>query len=167
LRRRAGDARGAQVVAALERTPPHDFSQIHCGTCLAKCAGMTQATKTGRPLLLIVDDDARSARLLAKLLREDGFDVDVAFDGGSALSRLGDAPTPDALIVDLHMPHVDGWTVASYARSRRAAIPILIVTAYPELLRGLHGLEPHPTVFSKPLEYAELKTALDHLERAA
>ena len=120
-----------------------------------------------RPLLLIVDDDARSARLLARLLHEDGFDADVAFDGGAALARLGRSPVPDALIVDLRMPHVDGWTVASYARSRRAQIPIFIVTAYPEQLRGLNGLEPRPTIFSKPLEYAGLKTALAGVEAAA
>ena len=113
-----------------------------------------------RPLVLVVDDDARSARLLAKLLREDGFDAEVAFDGGAAIARLSQAPIPDAMVVDFKLPHADGMTIASYARTRRARMPIFIVTAYPELLRDREALEPPPNVFSKPLDYGDLRSAL-------
>jgi two-component system response regulator MprA len=119
-----------------------------------------------RPLLLVVDDDLRSARMLAQLLREDGFDVEVAGDGAAAVSRLTKAPMPDALVTDFRMPNLDGVTLARVARALRPNMPLVIVTGYPELVNDLalssgggFGSRP-PVVLAKPLSYPELATAL-------
>src|SRR5581483_8635966 len=108
------------------------------------------------PTLLLVDDDVRTARLLARMLRDDGFDVEVAADGAAAIARLSQGRVPDALITDIRMPHADGEAVARYARSRRADLPILVVTSYPQQAGGLEALVPPAMVFTKPLDYGEL-----------
>lgn len=114
--------------------------------------------------VLVVDDDARSAGLLARLLREDGYSVDVECDGAAALARLDRLPTPDAVITDYRMPFADGMAVARGARLRSPRIPIYIVTAYPELIDE-GALDPRARVFAKPLSYSELTTALGAQEK--
>jgi CheY-like chemotaxis protein len=114
-----------------------------------------------RPRVLLVEDDARSGRKLADMLREDGYDVDLALDGAAAIARLTRWPSPDVLVTDLNLPNVDGLTVARYARSRRHDVPVVIVTGYPHLLlQAPDPLDPAPTVFTKPIDYAELTTML-------
>jgi CheY-like chemotaxis protein len=113
------------------------------------------------PLLLIVDDDVRSARILAQLLREDGFQVEIATDGASAIGRLARSPIPDTLITDFRMPLAGGEEVARYARSRCANMPIFVVTGYPELVADLSAkFEPALVVFSKPLPYNDFAREL-------
>ncbi len=111
------------------------------------------------PLVLIVDDDARSTRLIAQMLREDGFNVEVVLDGARAIARLTRAPLPDVLVTDLSMPHADGNSVTMFARSQKPGLPVIFVTGYPHLATSLAG-EPRPTLFTKPVNYAELLTAL-------
>lgn len=111
-------------------------------------------------LILLVDDDVRSARILARMLREDGFDVELAIDGAAAIGRIAWAPLPDVLVTDLRMPHADGMAVVRYARSRRANLPVLIVTGYPDLVPQDDALDPALTVLSKPLDYALLHQEL-------
>jgi two-component system response regulator MprA len=114
-----------------------------------------------RPRILLVDDDTRTARLLAHMLREDGFDVELAWDGATAIGRLTRLPLPDVLVTDLHMPHVDGVAVTQYARSRQPKIPVFIVTGHPNLAAKLDpGLDPAPVVLTKPLDYARLTEEL-------
>jgi len=111
--------------------------------------------------ILVVDDDVRTARLLARLLVEDGFDVEVSSDGATAIARLSREPAPDVLVTDLRMPHADGLSVARYARSRNPSIPVFIVTGYPELVGSLDNvLAPIARVFTKPLAYPELTEAM-------
>jgi two-component system response regulator MprA len=115
------------------------------------------ASRDRRPLVLVVEDDARSAGLLARLLRTDGYDTDVTTDGAAALARLTRDPVPEAVITDFHLPHADGLAIAHYARSRRAGIPIFVVTGYPHSLENVAGWVGDPFVlFTKPLDYAEL-----------
>jgi CheY-like chemotaxis protein len=109
--------------------------------------------------VLVVDDDVRTARLLARLLSEDGFEVEVSSDGATAIARLSREPMPDVLVTDLRMPHADGLSVARYARSLSPTIPVFIVTGYPELASS-HELSPVARVFAKPLAYPELTAAM-------
>ncbi len=122
----------------------------------------TQSEK--RCLLLLVDDETRSARVLAKMLREDGYEVELAFDGAAAIARLARSPVPDVLLTDFRLAHADGVAVAEYARSRRATMPILMLTGYPEIAaRLIDDLDPAPVILPKPLAYADV---MRELERA-
>jgi len=111
-------------------------------------------------LVLLVDDDLRTTRRMADMLREDGFAVDVARDGASAIARLARDPVPDAVVTEINVGHVDGATVGQFARTRRAGIPIVVVTGYPHSFRpAAFGVQP-PLVFTKPVDYVSLRDAL-------
>ena len=117
-----------------------------------------QIRSENRPLVLVVDDDARSAGLLARMLRTDGYEAEVTTDGAAAIARLTRSPVPEALVTDFHLPHVNGLAVGRYARSRRSAMPIIMVTGYPQSLEdAVDPLDPPPIVLlTKPLDYPEL-----------
>src|SRR5262245_11232922 len=78
------------------------------------------APRTNPALVLVAEDDVRTGRVLARMLEDDGFDVELANDGAAAIGRLAREPVPDVLVTDLRMPHADGNAVARYARSRCA-----------------------------------------------
>lgn len=119
-------------------------------------------------LILVVDDDVRTARLLVRMLREDGFCVELAFDGAAAIGRLTRSPIPDVLVTDLKLPYADGVAVVRYARSLRSDLPVLVITGYPELVpRDPDALDPAPTVLSKPLDYDVLHEELQRVTESA
>jgi CheY-like chemotaxis protein len=114
-----------------------------------------------RTQILLVDGDARTARVLSRMLREDGFDVEIALDGVAAIGRLSRSPAPDVLVTDLATTHPSGFDVAEYARSRRSDLPVFFVTGHPELARSRDGaLLPEPRIFTKPLDYAAFSREL-------
>jgi PAS domain S-box-containing protein len=85
----------------------------------------------GRPVppprrILVVDDDADSARMLARLLRRDGHEVAEAFSGPEALERL-EQSGPDVIFLDLGLPGLDGYEVARRARARPKGETVRIV----------------------------------------
>ena len=83
----------------------------------------------GRPRVLVVDDEASIRDLLSKTLALAEYDVDLAFDGRTALERLRTTPY-DLLITDLKMPGVDGLTVIREARRLKADLPVIIITGF-------------------------------------
>ena len=121
--------------------------------------GDEYATPVEGITLLVVDSEIASARALIRLLRDDGFTVELATDGSLAIARLSRDPLPRVLISDLHLPGADGTAVANYARSRNPKMHVVFVTARPELARK-HALDPSAVVFKKPVEYQALHTHL-------
>ena len=117
--------------------------------------------------VLIVDDDDRSGRKLGDLLRRDGFVVEVCPGGLAGLQRLAERPLPDVLVTDLRMPQIDGITLARLARTHSPTLPILIVTAYPDLARRFEGADPKIQIFVKPLDYSTFVDALKTLPKSA
>ena len=122
--------------------------------------GFVDAAATRATSILLVDDDVRTARLLVRMLEQDGFEVELASDGAGAIARLSRLPVPDVLVTDLRMPYADGLAVARYARSRQPSLPVFVVTGYPELVdRALDGAAP-VSVHPKPLDYELLTDAI-------
>ncbi len=116
-----------------------------------------------RHRILVVDDDARTARLLVRMLREDGYDAELAVDGAGAIGRLTRAPLPDALVTDLKLPYADGIAVARYAQSRCPRLPVFVITGHPEFMAGAEdSFDPRPIVFTKPIDYADFSDQLSH-----
>jgi CheY-like chemotaxis protein len=122
---------------------------------------MSGVQQNRRNRVLLVDSDDRTNNRLAGLLRDDGFDVDVVRDGAAALARLARSPLPEALVTELNVRFVDGASVARYARTRRPGLRVVILTTRPNSLReDALGSGPPPLVLTKPLEYAQLLSAL-------
>lgn len=117
--------------------------------------------------VLVVEDDERSGRKLTDLLRRDGFAAEACPGGFTALQRLMAAPAPDVLVTDLRMPQIDGITLARLARSHNPGLPIMIITAYPDLAHRIDSGEPMPQVFIKPIDYLALVGALRALPKSA
>jgi DNA-binding response OmpR family regulator len=82
------------------------------------------------PTILIVDDDGDARRMYAEYLRTKGWVAFTATDGRSGLDKANEL-TPDAIMLDLAMPRVDGWTVLKQLResSWTAGIAIVVVSA--------------------------------------
>jgi len=119
-------------------------------------------------IVLLVDDDLRTTRRMADMLREDGFAVEIARDGAAAVSRISRAPVPDALVTELTTAHVDGLAIARFARNQRPGLPVMILTGYPNLFHdAAFAGGPAATLFTKPVDYAVLKTALREALQAA
>src|SRR5437773_2289082 len=80
------------------------------------------------PLVLIVDDDADIRDALSETLREEGYDVAVAEDGARALEQMAKA-TPDAILLDVMMPKLDGREFMRGLRHRPTEVPVILFTA--------------------------------------
>jgi len=78
-------------------------------------------------LILVVDDDPPSVKMIAFLLREEGYDVITASNGREAL-RLVEERAPDLIILDIMMPHIDGLEVCRRIRER-SDVPIIFLSA--------------------------------------
>lgn len=77
--------------------------------------------------ILVVEDDPKTADLLRLYLRREGHQVLVAADGARAL-ELARAEQPDLILLDLMLPHVDGWEVCRVLRTEQP-VPIIMLTA--------------------------------------
>lgn len=113
--------------------------------------------------ILLVDDNQDGAETLAFLMRQNGCQVEVCYDGPSALTKLKTFE-PDACVIDINMPKMTGYELAR-AVSTREHVPVLAtLTAYDDythLDRAVDaGFELH---FTKPVDPEEL---IDQLERA-
>jgi len=125
------------------------------------CNSMSAAPSSSAFVVLLVDDDLRTSRRLADMLREDGFAVEIARDGAAAVARLSQSPTPDAVVTELTTAHADGVAIGRFARSQRAGLPVPVVTNFPNPLRPDALAEgPPPFLFTKPVDYSALRECL-------
>lgn len=90
------------------------------------------------PLVLIVEDDAEIAEILAAYLQHDAFRFAHAADGNVAL-ELHHSLQPDLILLDIQMPHLNGWEVLSEVR-RRGETPVIMLTAHDDDIDKLTGL---------------------------
>lgn len=92
-----------------------------------------------QPLVLLVEDDAELAELIADYLREHGLTVEVEGRGDRALDRVR-RTTPDLVVLDLMLPGLDGLSVCRRVRPEYSG-PILMLTARGEDIDEVTGLE--------------------------
>ena len=91
------------------------------------------------PLILVVDDEPKVARLARDYLEKNGFRVLTAADGQSALATAR-REKPDLVILDLMLPNIDGREVCRILR-RESDVPIIMLTALSEEIDQVTGLE--------------------------
>jgi diguanylate cyclase (GGDEF)-like protein len=94
--------------------------------------------------VLVVDDDRNLRKIISTNLELAGYQVTTASDGREAVSKV-EHETPDLVLLDLMMPHMDGYEVARYLRNHPnptiANVPIIILTAKGETEDKLRGFE--------------------------
>jgi len=87
-------------------------------------------TTTAQRTVLVVEDDDDARLSFAEVLEDDGYHVVHARDGREAEAYLRDNPRPAAVVLDLMMPRLDGWSVAAMIKQGRLPlVPIVVVTA--------------------------------------
>ncbi|WP_317205138.1 EAL domain-containing protein [Janthinobacterium sp.] len=117
--------------------------------------------------ILIVDDDAQNRRLLAVLLRPEGYLTTSAASGEEALAAVSQC-APDLILLDIMMPGIDGYQVAGILKADPATanIPIIMVTARHERDARLAGLNAGAEEFlTKPVDRTELWLRVRNLLR--
>lgn len=117
--------------------------------------------KTARKRLLIVDDD-RDALESLKLLLESSYDVCLAASGVDALTEINSGFYPDAVLLDLLMPTMDGVELVREMTRLGVKAPVLVVSADPEAERKAREMGV-AEVLRKPFTYEQLKAKLERV----
>jgi two-component system, OmpR family, response regulator MprA len=116
--------------------------------------------------ILVVDDEPAVRESLRRALELEGYRVELATDGDEAIARLGEAEQPDAVILDILMPRLDGLEVCRRLRSSGNAVPVLMLTAQAEIDSRVAGLDAGADDYlPKPFALAELFARLRALLR--
>ncbi len=118
-----------------------------------------------KPKVLIVDDEARMLRLMEAMLIPAGYQVVLAETGTEAITKAM-LSSPDVILLDVMMPGMDGFEVASKLRANKQTkdIPIVMVTALGEVRHRVKALESGADDFlTKPVDKTELLTRVKTL----
>jgi two-component system, OmpR family, response regulator ArlR len=108
----------------------------------------------------VVEDDPSIARFLAAGLTYKGFKVSVASTGTKALEQVASV-TPDAVLLDVMLPDLDGFEVCRRLRANHAHLPILMLTARTAMAEKMAGFESGADEYiTKPFDFEELLARL-------
>ena len=118
-----------------------------------------------RPRVLVVDDDRAVRESLRRSLEFNGYAVTVAADGAEALASIG-ANGPDAVVIDVMMPRLDGVETTRALRTAGNDVPILVLTARDSVGDRVEGLDAGADDYlTKPFALEELLARLRALLR--
>ncbi len=115
-----------------------------------------------RARILVADDESNIRKVLAALLRREGYEPISAADGAEALRILdAEGQDIDAVITDLKMPQVDGMTLLREIGERQAEIPVILITAHGTVDTAVHATKHGAFDYlQKPFEQDELRLIL-------
>ena len=118
--------------------------------------------------ILVVDDERPVRESLRRALELEGYEIELADDGVAALAALEDGDDPDAMILDVLMPGVDGLEVTRQVRRGGSRLPILMLTARVEVGDRVAGLDAGADDYvTKPFALEELLARVRALLRRA
>ncbi len=124
-------------------------------------------SSTDQPRLLIAEDDSEIRLALERILGYEGYAIVSVGDGAAALEAIQEE-RPDAILLDVAMPFVDGITVCRRIRDRGNRTPVLMLTARHELSDRVEGLDAGADDYlAKPFELEELLARIRALLRRA
>jgi two-component system response regulator MprA len=116
--------------------------------------------------ILVVDDERAVRESLRRALELEGYEIELAADGREALDRLESGAQPDALILDVLMPGVDGLEVCRRLRRTGSRLPVLMLTARDAVENRVAGLDAGADDYvTKPFALEELLARIRALLR--
>ncbi|NER84538.1 MAG: response regulator [Leptolyngbya sp. SIO1D8] len=128
----------ANLKAALEHQVnfPEKFAQTSfpgSSSVSGSISSVQSTLKAEKGNILLVDDQPENLKLLSDLLEEQGYEVRQAMNGGIALQAIALTP-PDLILLDIHMPELDGYTVCQTLKTnpKTEDIPVIFVSALDE-----------------------------------
>jgi two-component system, OmpR family, response regulator MprA len=117
--------------------------------------------------VLVVDDDRRLRDVLRRALTLSGYEVRLAENGSAALAEVSSS-VPDAMVLDVGLPDIDGLEVTRLLRRERNRVPVLMLTARDAVSDRIDGLDAGADDYLvKPFDVDELKARLRALLRRA
>jgi len=126
----------------------------------------TNENTAEKKLLLLVDDDPENIQIVHSILK-DNYKIRVAMNGVKALELAGVEPFPDLILLDVMMPHMDGYTVCSRLKAdpNTRDIPVIFLTGKTEVADETRGFEVGAVdyihkPFSPPIVTARVRTHL-------
>ena len=116
--------------------------------------------------VMVVDDDAETLALLREVVAKEGYQVETAEDGESALRRLAEWQ-PDLVITDIHMPGMDGLALLAAVREKAPDVLVILLTAYGSLKTAVDAIKAGAFDYlSKPFVVEDIRLvvrrALEH-----
>ena len=116
--------------------------------------------------ILVVDDERAVRESLRRALELEGYEIELAGDGREAIERLEKEAEPDAIVLDVLMPGLDGLEVCKRIRLRGSRVPVLMLTARDEVESRVAGLDAGADDYvTKPFALEELLARLRALLR--
>jgi two-component system response regulator MprA len=107
--------------------------------------------------ILVVDDERAVRDSLRRALELEGYEIELAEDGAQALQRLEAGDEPDAMVLDVLMPGIDGLEVSRTLRRKGSRLPILMLTARTQVEDRVEGLDAGADDYlTKPFALEEL-----------
>ena len=115
--------------------------------------------------LLLVEDDVKLSRALRRGLEDEGYEIDLAHSGDDAIQEAATRDY-DAVVLDLMLPGIDGFTVCETLRRRDPWTPVLMLTALSDVRDRVQGLDAGADDYLvKPFAFDELVARLRALTR--
>jgi two-component system response regulator MprA len=118
--------------------------------------------------VLVVDDDPSIREVVTEVLELDGYAVETAANGAEALEKV-QAQAPNAIVLDLMMPGMDGWQFMDACSAERVCedVPVLVLSAARDLRPTTEGLRDKKiaAVLPKPFNIDTLVAAVHELHR--
>lgn len=108
-------------------------------------------------VIMVVDDEPDTVDLVKLVLETEGFEVITAYSGEECLKKIEAAP-PDAVLLDIMMPEMDGWEVFKKIREKYENLPVAMLTVRNQdidIMVGLHVLKANDYI-TKPFGRKDL-----------
>lgn len=115
--------------------------------------------------ILLVEDDPSLREIMEEALTDEGYNVEVAADGYDAQMMM-ERPIYDLVLLDVMLPHVDGFTLLTQLRKRANAVPVICVTARDAVRDRIRGLDLGADDYLvKPFSVSELLARIRAMSR--
>jgi two-component system cell cycle response regulator CpdR len=114
------------------------------------------------PKILIAEDHHLTRMTMGQFLRGQGYTVELAENGGQAISLLKDNVF-DLIISDIVMPRVNGWELAEHVARNAPDTHVLLMTAYPQVQPRPAQLHKTPEVILKPVVLADVASKIEQI----